>query len=613
MSVRSSRSGFTLVEMAVVLAIAGLLTAGMLAMLKVQAKKSQMETTKKRLVEISSALAQYQTRHGRLPCPAALGAPPINPEFGVETAGCSTLPPNPNADPSAAPGTGGVKIRIGAVPVISLGLSSDHIIDSWQRRFVYAVSENLTVAGAPNVNIGAITLLDNNGTPLGPNPGQTPFVILSLGKTGAGGTTYEGVKYAVPCPATGPEHENCETPPNATFATKAYSESEDPAFRFNHVVLNTLDSNDPAAVCGNLGMIYGPSHPRHDSMGCVPNMVEAANGYVGIGTESPVGQLQINTTALDDTVLKLTANGTTNNYINYAAPNIGGQSNYPAFLRWTRDAGHGRMFSVYTSRDGVASNLALYANQDGNVGIGTAAPKRKFVIKDVSPLLGLETNDGLGWAVYSHQANDSFQINRYTDAGWTTGADYFSILPGGNVGIGATNPQQPLHLNSAAPDATRFRITNNPGSGGTWDIGVFGTTSPSPGSFAIADMNASAWRLSIAPNGNVGIGYNGSPAAAKLDVQGEVKIGNTGAACTAANEGAQRYNATIKNMEFCNGTAWKTMGGGGGYSGPLWSCSCAGYFNGTVLSPADQTGQAWCSTGTYWGYSLYKWTCTQVQ
>jgi hypothetical protein len=57
----------------------------------------------------------------------------------------------------------------------------------------------------------------------------------------------------------------------------------------------------------------------------------------------------------------------------------------------------------------------------------------------------------------------------------------------------------------------------------------------------------------------VGVGTN-SPAA-KLDVAGEVKIGSTGVACSAANEGAQRYNRTSKIIEFCNGTSWQAVGG----------------------------------------------------
>jgi len=55
-------------------------------------------------------------------------------------------------------------------------------------------------------------------------------------------------------------------------------------------------------------------------------------------------------------------------------------------------------------------------------------------------------------------------------------------------------------------------------------------------------------------NGQVGVG-TASPAS-KLDVNGDVRVGNSSATCAATNEGAMRYNATSKAMEFCNATGW---------------------------------------------------------
>lgn len=59
--------------------------------------------------------------------------------------------------------------------------------------------------------------------------------------------------------------------------------------------------------------------------------------------------------------------------------------------------------------------------------------------------------------------------------------------------------------------------------------------------------------------GNVGVGTP-SPVA-KLDVAGDVKVGNSAVACSGTNEGAVRYNSTSKVMEYCNATAWTTMSG----------------------------------------------------
>lgn len=68
------------------------------------------------------------------------------------------------------------------------------------------------------------------------------------------------------------------------------------------------------------------------------------------------------------------------------------------------------------------------------------------------------------------------------------------------------------------------------------------------------DLNGTDLSYSV---GKVGIGTS-SPQAA-LDVNGGIKVG-TQATCNASVEGTQRYNSTLKVMEFCNGTNWNTIG-----------------------------------------------------
>jgi hypothetical protein len=73
--------------------------------------------------------------------------------------------------------------------------------------------------------------------------------------------------------------------------------------------------------------------------------------------------------------------------------------------------------------------------------------------------------------------------------------------------------------------------------------------------------SGNVWRTT----GNVGIGTN-NPTA-KLHINGEMKVGNSGAPCDSGtpdsvDQGMQRYNLTTKRMEFCNGTQWITMKNG---------------------------------------------------
>ncbi len=60
----------------------------------------------------------------------------------------------------------------------------------------------------------------------------------------------------------------------------------------------------------------------------------------------------------------------------------------------------------------------------------------------------------------------------------------------------------------------------------------------------------------------IGDTMTGKLTLPELVSTGPIKIGG-GGSCSAAQEGSQRYNSGIKQMEFCNGVAWGALGGGG--------------------------------------------------
>ncbi|MDA0772895.1 MAG: hypothetical protein O3C63_08130, partial [Cyanobacteria bacterium] len=68
-------------------------------------------------------------------------------------------------------------------------------------------------------------------------------------------------------------------------------------------------------------------------------------------------------------------------------------------------------------------------------------------------------------------------------------------------------------------------------------------------------------RLTINSSGNIGIGDT-SPAA-KLQVNGDILMGDSSATCDGTTEGSQRYNSTDKRMEFCDGTSWRDFASSG--------------------------------------------------
>jgi hypothetical protein len=180
----------------------------------------------------------------------------------------------------------------------------------------------------------------------------------------------------------------------------------------------------------------------------------------------------------------------------------------------------------------------------------------------------------------------------------------------GNVGIGTTAPGGQMHLygpgQSTAAMSTASGLGGSlllqdsvagAGNGGALVFGVnqgyfaaikglaFNGANNTTGDLAISTRNASTdatltERVRISITGNVGIGT--TTPSAKLEVAGEVKFGNSSTACSAALEGQQRYNATSKNMEFCDGSSWKAYGTSSLGVGQTWQNvlpSRASYWN----------------------------------
>ncbi len=83
----NAERGFTLVEMAIVLVIVGLLLGGLLMPLSAQVAQRRIGETQKAMDEIKNALIGFAVMNGRLPCPTTT-TNPANASYGVEDATC---------------------------------------------------------------------------------------------------------------------------------------------------------------------------------------------------------------------------------------------------------------------------------------------------------------------------------------------------------------------------------------------------------------------------------------------------------------------------------------------------------------------------------------------
>jgi len=158
-------SGFTLVEMAIALAILTLLLGSILIPLQTQVESRKHDETQKILEQAREALLGYAAAYGYLPCPAdyALGSSGAEATGSTHTSGVATPCP---ATVTAT--TAGVNVYIGYLPAVTLGLtqtdSNGYAVDAWglpQNRIRYAVSSS--VLSATNNRLVSATGIRNTG------------------------------------------------------------------------------------------------------------------------------------------------------------------------------------------------------------------------------------------------------------------------------------------------------------------------------------------------------------------------------------------------------------------------------------------------------------------
>lgn len=202
-----TQSGFSLVEMAIVLTIVGVLLAGLLPSLSGQIEQQRRNETRKQLNEIKDALTGFAIIYGRLPCPAN-GT--LNTGVEATTGAGAALVCNSI--------TAGSNSSRGVVPWTTLGVSET---DAWGRRFSYQVTSTFA-DGANGTGVGTCNTaqgvsfqicsqanLDVLSTVGGANVAtNVPAVVVSHGVNGKGAFTPQGIQISG---AAGDELENANT------------------------------------------------------------------------------------------------------------------------------------------------------------------------------------------------------------------------------------------------------------------------------------------------------------------------------------------------------------------------------------------------------------------
>ena len=174
--------------------------------------RTAYKLTNEKLDEIDAAIRTFVKEEQRFPCPADRALTYTDAQFGNER--CSA------GGGIAAASAGGRNILIGTVPVRQLNLPLRYMADSFERKYLYAVTVGLAQAGTGANQYGGkatgdIYIVGGNRdsvvTPplsyyhLTETAGTAAYVILSHGKDGRGAFTLKGTsreKDCIPAPTT---------------------------------------------------------------------------------------------------------------------------------------------------------------------------------------------------------------------------------------------------------------------------------------------------------------------------------------------------------------------------------------------------------------------------
>lgn len=215
----TQQSGFSLVELAIVLIIVALLTSGLLGGLSSQRNQADNKDAQRQQELVLDAILGFAMSAGRLPCPAD---PAISTASG---AGSEELQCTP-ADCSSTDRV--CKLEHGVIPWRSLGLQET---DPWGNRFTYFVgkefSNPLTQVEKDNGTRTRFTLDTLGRANIQDSAGQAvasdiPAVIVSHGSRGVGGYQSSGLQLAG---ASGDEAKNADA--NLTFVSHTPTDSFD--------------------------------------------------------------------------------------------------------------------------------------------------------------------------------------------------------------------------------------------------------------------------------------------------------------------------------------------------------------------------------------------------
>lgn len=204
--------GFSLLELAIVMMIAGaLLTAGT-QIFKLSMKQVRYNQTLENMRMIKEGMNEFFAVRGRYPCPADPTLDPSDTNYGIEICreildprNCPANMPCPDEGRDADDDGNPDAIMVGSFPfqtVVSalnvVPFRAKHAFDGYNMKITYAVSEYMADPGKNSflrpakATLGALSLQDENHIELVDPPQSAHYILISHGDNMRGGYDREG-------------------------------------------------------------------------------------------------------------------------------------------------------------------------------------------------------------------------------------------------------------------------------------------------------------------------------------------------------------------------------------------------------------------------------------
>ena len=195
------RNGFSLIELAVVLVVIGVVVGVGLNFGSGLIEEQQRTGTEEKTKLVQEALQQYYDLNGRMPCPANETLERNDPNFGKEAVDANN---NCTFDVFDS----GDAISVGAVPVRTLGIPDSLAIDEYNNRFTYVIDNDMVDEDAAKTAQGDIIIKDGNDNDI---TTEALFFLTSHGADGQGAVNDKNPSVARDCDdVEGKDAKNCK-------------------------------------------------------------------------------------------------------------------------------------------------------------------------------------------------------------------------------------------------------------------------------------------------------------------------------------------------------------------------------------------------------------------